>query len=581
MIDINKLWSASRPQIPLVYDESLSYLESIARLKGGVVQIAEQSNENKENLNKKVSFDDMNNTYKLDQNADFKGSWFGIKKPTASNEGLASVVDQIKDESIPNINNQINKIVQIFIKDYKREVYEVDDTGRFQRAINHLIDVGGGIILLGIENFKINGSVYVKPTNNIPIKIQGVNLNFRQPQLNNCSIIERDRTGTIFYINLKEDNSSYLPITSQFTNFEIDGVGFKNTTWNDDISSKRFGVVGMCAINVFRTRGVYKNISSYGFDYTIYQPIRDKNSAENYCDMSVYENIQVLKCTNIGIETVRGDNDLYLNIYSEDCYVTFKNLLNIRLSGSFNIMNSLNANWGDWQGGVKTYKADESDESAIYRIEGSNGFINGIYTEHNYNTSLIKVINSNVEINNLYERYEGKNLVWNENSNVVINGVVCDSERINGYYDIKNTGTKSINRKSEIKNHKLSTSFSNKTLRKPLINDINNCLILKDFSVNLRVAFTGSSWIVRDLDNNDLSPSFPVQWDISNNDGLIFTGLTSHKGIFLQERRVAGQESCRPVWAQDSPLKISFLKSDGSRFLTESSAMNFYVQLIF
>lgn len=139
MIDINKLWLATRPQIPLVYDESLSYLESIARLKGGVVQIAEQSNENKENLNKKVSYEDMQNIYKLDQNADFTGSWFGIKKPTASNEGLGGAVDQLLEETIPQINNNI-KIIQTQISNFKnvdsfKNILEVDDTIAIRKAL--------------------------------------------------------------------------------------------------------------------------------------------------------------------------------------------------------------------------------------------------------------------------------------------------------------------------------------------------------------------------------------------------------------------------------------------------------------
>lgn len=92
----------------------------------------------KESNNKKVSHDEMKNIYKLDETGDFTGSWFGIKKPTASNEGLASTVEKIIEEDIPLLTNLIgdleNEVVQINYNNfedyinYHKILFSVDTT---------------------------------------------------------------------------------------------------------------------------------------------------------------------------------------------------------------------------------------------------------------------------------------------------------------------------------------------------------------------------------------------------------------------------------------------------------------------
>ena len=84
---------------------------------GLIEELGNQTNYNteeiekvKESDNKKVSHDEMNRIYKIDKNADFTGSWHGIKKPTASQEGLQATVDKIVEEDIPNINSQLDNI---------------------------------------------------------------------------------------------------------------------------------------------------------------------------------------------------------------------------------------------------------------------------------------------------------------------------------------------------------------------------------------------------------------------------------------------------------------------------------------
>lgn len=86
---------------------------------GLIEELGNQTNYNteeiekvKESDNKKVSHDEMNSIYKIDKNADFTGSWHGIKKPTASQEGLQATVDKIIEQDIPNIISQLDTIAK-------------------------------------------------------------------------------------------------------------------------------------------------------------------------------------------------------------------------------------------------------------------------------------------------------------------------------------------------------------------------------------------------------------------------------------------------------------------------------------
>ena len=63
---------------------------------------------------KKVSYEELHNKYHLTTDgtsANFTGSWHGIKKPTASQEGLQATVDNIIDKDIPSINKRIDSLI--------------------------------------------------------------------------------------------------------------------------------------------------------------------------------------------------------------------------------------------------------------------------------------------------------------------------------------------------------------------------------------------------------------------------------------------------------------------------------------
>ena len=118
---------------------------------GLIEELGNQTNYNteeiekvKESDNKKVSHDEMNNIYKIDKNADFTGSWHGIKKPTASQEGLQATVDKIVEEDIPNINSQL---------DTKASLEDLEKTNSDVNATNLRVD--GLIINSGNANAEV------------------------------------------------------------------------------------------------------------------------------------------------------------------------------------------------------------------------------------------------------------------------------------------------------------------------------------------------------------------------------------------------------------------------------------------
>lgn len=129
---------------------------------GLIEELGEQTNYNTDELeqlkisdNKKVSHQEMQDIYKIDKDANFTGSWHGIKKPTQSNEGLAGAVQQIIDEELP-------KIAKIITPALFRTSLDVDDTVSLQKAIDYSIK--NGCILVNDKDKYVISS---------PLKIEG------------------------------------------------------------------------------------------------------------------------------------------------------------------------------------------------------------------------------------------------------------------------------------------------------------------------------------------------------------------------------------------------------------------------
>lgn len=115
--------------------KSFSVYESEEKSALGLIkELGQQTNYNTDELeqvkisdNKKVSYDDLHTKYQLTTDgttADFTGSWFGIKRPTQSDVGLAATVENILNKKL--LNNGDKKCVVSFIFDDARQsVYEL------------------------------------------------------------------------------------------------------------------------------------------------------------------------------------------------------------------------------------------------------------------------------------------------------------------------------------------------------------------------------------------------------------------------------------------------------------------------
>lgn len=77
----------------------LKLIEALANwMETSIKKIDEVDILSNDNKNKKVSYDDLHNKYKLSPNADFTGSWFGLTRPTLSEEGMRATVEKLQND---------------------------------------------------------------------------------------------------------------------------------------------------------------------------------------------------------------------------------------------------------------------------------------------------------------------------------------------------------------------------------------------------------------------------------------------------------------------------------------------------
>lgn len=97
--------------------EELTALELIGKTVEKTNEVVEKSNNHEdritENENKKVSFDDMENKYKMtyENGTDYRGKWFGLDEPTLSDEGMRGQVEKNRDDILKH-TEQLDNIVQ-------------------------------------------------------------------------------------------------------------------------------------------------------------------------------------------------------------------------------------------------------------------------------------------------------------------------------------------------------------------------------------------------------------------------------------------------------------------------------------
>lgn len=108
-----KVWC--QKVLPLVYDDSLSYYELLCKVLKKLNDLGITFNEFLEWIENELSLrptkEFINKNMKLSDNGNFTGSWFGLNKPTMSEEGMRATVEKIVNEDLPYIQTQIKQTV--------------------------------------------------------------------------------------------------------------------------------------------------------------------------------------------------------------------------------------------------------------------------------------------------------------------------------------------------------------------------------------------------------------------------------------------------------------------------------------
>ena len=213
----------------------------------------------KESDNKKVSHDEMNTIYKIDKNADFTGSWHGIKKPTASQEGLQATVDKIVEEDIPYINEQLetntllNELIEINLEKYKLPIESTYDNA-FQKVLDKIGEHG---VIKIPNNIVLNNEIDL--SNKKSIVISGTNTMFGYG--NNelpMNTITSNATNIFKLTNSSHILFTNISIVGNQNNIAIYGENSKNisffnvniTNCNTAISFKSVGISKFQNLNV-------------------------------------------------------------------------------------------------------------------------------------------------------------------------------------------------------------------------------------------------------------------------------------------------------------------------------------------
>ena len=138
---------------------------------GLIKELGEQTNYNSDEIerltqsdNKKVSHQEMQELYKIDKQANFTGSWFGIKRPTQSDVGLSGTVEQLIDETIPGIKSQLetkanDKTVRFKDKLYLDKIFNHFPNDKTNRLQGYCI-VGDNIIFSLINSEETKAYLY-------------------------------------------------------------------------------------------------------------------------------------------------------------------------------------------------------------------------------------------------------------------------------------------------------------------------------------------------------------------------------------------------------------------------------------
>lgn len=308
-----------------------------------------------------------------------------------------------------------------------------DDAPIFQTAINLLQKQGkkGGKLIIPNGDYYFKSTVYINQSTELwnvsfPISIEGETNCFESHYGLGVNIHCQSDVAA-FKINLREDGScSFENPTRGYS-----GLSFKNLNFRgyDEFQST--------AIELFRVRLKFENITSDNMYYLIKQSQRDSKGNQTYSDLWIVKNIRFRKLRYIGIQAWYSDISSFDNISCEFADVGCKHIIDISTSYSFSISNFLCAmNEGSVEITGEHLTPPYTPSSSMINIVSSTGTLSNIYVENvKIFESFMYAGTSNLVINNYSEFFEGKNTFYLYDTKLIVNGMELRSTKIEGGKD--------------------------------------------------------------------------------------------------------------------------------------------------
>lgn len=212
------------------------------------------------------------------------------------------------------------------IGDYN-ETTGTDNTEAFQKAIDWLINSGGGSLYFPSGKYLISGTVYINPANHIPISLVG-STKFSRNNGNRFSgsCIVKNTDGDCFRVNMDAEGAGNIAYPEQYGGFSAQGFNFRALPG-----------VNVSAFKMWRTRSIIEGISSNSLNYVVYQPNQDQKGDTNYCDHSTFKDIRISNSNLGGLYLYASDASFVQGIYLETTQETFKGVLSVISTRSIQI----------------------------------------------------------------------------------------------------------------------------------------------------------------------------------------------------------------------------------------------------
>ena len=119
-----------------------------------------------------------------------------------------------------------------------------DDTDKIQDAIDYIMSINGGSLKFDRKIYKIDGTLYILPTESQPIALIGDYTNNNTDTgitINKGTVLYKNNAGDI--LNVNTNDSGVTSTISGYTGFVIIGINFRGN-YNDPTSTHVNGVIG-------------------------------------------------------------------------------------------------------------------------------------------------------------------------------------------------------------------------------------------------------------------------------------------------------------------------------------------------